>query len=108
MKKFTFGKKESTGGNGKKMLISAFSPFQTMYSKICFTLKWLKYKILDMAKLKAFADDIEHITQVMIFIFDMVENIVGKGETAVYQHFFPFLQCFQKAFLSRSVKVGIV
>ena len=24
-----------------------------------------------------------------------VENIVGKGENAVYQHFLLFLQCFQ-------------
>ena len=31
----------------------------------------------------------------MIFIFDRVENIVGKGENAGYQHFLLFPQCFQ-------------
>ena len=35
-----------------------------------------------------------------------VENIVGKGENAGYQHFLPFQQCFQKASLSRSFEVG--
>ena len=27
---------------------------------------------------------------------DRVKNIVGKGEIAHYEHFFFFLQCFQK------------
>ena len=40
----------------------------------------------------------------MIFVFDRVENIVGKGENAGYQHFLLFPQCFQKAFLLRVVK----
>ena len=31
----------------------------------------------------------------MISVFDMVENIVGKGENAGYQHFLLFTQCFQ-------------
>ena len=37
-----------------------------------------------------------------------VENIVGKGENAGYQHFLLFPQCFGKASFSRSLKVGIV
>ena len=44
----------------------------------------------------------------MIFVFDRVENIVGKGENAGYQHFLLFPQCFQKAFYSGSLQVGIV
>ena len=32
----------------------------------------------------------------MVFICDMVENIVGKGENAGYQHFLLFPQYFQK------------
>ena len=31
-----------------------------------------------------------------MFAFDRVENIVGKGENAAYQHFLLFPQCFQK------------
>ena len=34
----------------------------------------------------------------MIFDFDRVENILGKGENDVYQLFLFFPQCFQKAF----------
>ena len=34
----------------------------------------------------------------MISIFDKVENIVGKGENAGYQHFLLFPQWFQKSF----------
>ena len=43
----------------------------------------------------------------MIFVFDRVENIVGKGENAGYQHFLLFLQCFQKGFYLGSLKVVI-
>ena len=65
-------------------------------------------KIFDLTKVKAFADDIVQVAQVMIFSFDMVENIVGKGENGGYQHFLLFPQCFLKASLSGSLKVGIV
>ena len=30
------------------------------------------------------------------FVSDNVENIVGKGENAGYQHFLLFPQCFKK------------
>ena len=33
----------------------------------------------------------------IISVVDRVENIVGKGENAGYQHFLLFLQCFEKA-----------
>ena len=41
--------------------------------------------------------------------FDLgkVENIVGKGENAGYQHFILFPQCFRKVTFSGSLKVGI-
>ena len=54
-----------------------------------------KDKIWDWSKLKVFA-------------VGMVENIVGKGENAGYQHFLLFPQCFQKATFSGLLKVGIV
>ena len=65
-------------------------------------------KILTCYKLKAFADDKVTVAKLMIFVFDRVENIAGKGENAGYQHFLLFLQCFQKALSSGSLKVGIV
>ena len=44
-------------------------------------------KILDMSKLKVFADDKINVTQKLKLAFGRVENIVGKGENAGYQHF---------------------
>ena len=37
-----------------------------------------------------------NISQIMIFIYDRVENIVGIGENADIQHFLLIQQCFQK------------
>ena len=65
-------------------------------------------KILDWYKLKAFADDKVVVTEKLKFVFGRVENIVGKGENAGYQHFLLFLQYFQKACLSRSLKIVTV
>ena len=39
---------------------------------------------------------------------EWVENIVGKGQNAGYQHFLLFPQHFQKAPYSGSLKVWIV
>ena len=32
----------------------------------------------------------------MISVFDRIENFVGRGENAGYQHFLLFPQCFQR------------
>ena len=44
----------------------------------------------------------------MIFVFDRVENIVGKGENAGYQHFLLFPQCFENTSLQDTSKGVIV
>ena len=49
-----------------------------------------------MTKLKAFADDKLNVAKKMIYRFNWVENIVGKGEIARYEQFLLFPQCFQK------------
>ena len=64
--------------------------------------------ILDRTKLKAFADDKLNVAVLMIFLFDRVENTVGKGENAGFQHFLLFPQCFRKLCFIGSLKVGIV
>ena len=51
-------------------------------------------KILDWSKLKAFADDLINLNQKLKFDMGRVENIVGKGENASWQHFFPFPTMF--------------
>ena len=53
-------------------------------------------KTLDSSKFKAFADDKIMVDQKLRFVLGKVENIVGKGEHAGYQHFLLFPQCFQK------------
>ena len=44
----------------------------------------------------------------MKFDLGRVENIVGKGENAGYQHFLVFPQCFKRPFFPMSLKVGNV
>ena len=56
--------------------------------------------------LKGFADDKTDIAQITVLDLDEIQNIVGKGENADYQHFLSFLQCFQMP--SSSVKVVII
>ena len=45
-----------------------------------------------------------NVTKTAKFVFDRIENNVGKGENADYQHFLLFLQCFQKLSFFRVVK----
>ena len=42
----------------------------------------------------SFADNKTNIAEMMISLYDRIENIVGTGENAGYQHFLPFPQCF--------------
>ena len=57
---------------------------------------------------KHFADNKIDVGKKLVFVLGRLENIVGKGENAGYQHFLLFPQCFQKASFSRSLKVEIV
>ena len=57
-------------------------------------------KISDQSKLKAVADDKINIITKQKFTSGRIENIVGNGENAGYQHFLLFPQCFQKASIS--------
>ena len=57
-------------------------------------------KILDLFRFRAFADDQINETQDMKFAFARIENIVGKGENAGYQHFLLF-RIFFKMILYR-------
>ena len=65
-------------------------------------------KISDWSKLKTFADDKTDLTEKLKFVLGRVENIVGKGENAGYQHFLLFPRCFQRTTFSGLLKVTIV
>ena len=60
-----------------------------------------------VTKLKAFADNKFDVAKMLIFLFDRVGNIVGKGENADYQRFLLFLQCFTKSSSSGCPKLGL-
>ena len=64
-------------------------------------------KFSHWSKLKAFADKILNVAENLKFVLQRVENIVGKGENAGYQHFLLF-QCFQTPSFSGSLKVRVV
>ena len=65
-------------------------------------------KSLDLSEFTAFAGDKFNVTKIVISVFDRVENIVGKGDNAGYQHCLLFPQCFQKASSPVSVIPEIV
>ena len=65
-------------------------------------------KILDWSKLKAFAGNKINVAKMTISLSDRVENIVGNGENAGFQHFLLLPLCFQKPSFSGLLKVGIV
>ena len=44
----------------------------------------------------------------IISVFDIVENIVEKGENVGYQHFLLFSQCFEKVSFPHTSKGVIV
>ena len=89
-------REEKPWEKGKKSWLPAFSAFPSLFSKFS-SLSFLnKQQNLAMTKLKAFADDKFSVAYMMISVFDRVENILGKGENAGYQHFLLFPKCFQK------------
>ena len=55
-------------------------------------------KTFALTRLEVFADDKLQIVEIMISVFDRVENM-GKGENAGYQYFLLFPQCFPKLYL---------
>ena len=64
-------------------------------------------KILGWSELKALADEALNETEKLKFDVGRVENIVGNGENAGYQHFLLFPQCFQKVSFTVSFKVQV-
>ena len=65
-------------------------------------------KLYALSRFKAFANDKSNVAIMMISVSYKVENSVGNGENAGYQHFLLFPQCFQEASPLGSLKVGIV
>ena len=47
-------------------------------------------KIIDQSILKVFSDNKVNVTEKFQVVLERVENILGKGENAGYQHFLLF------------------
>ena len=58
-------------------------------------------KILAQSRLKAYADDKLNVTQNIKFIFETIENIVGKEGINSYQHFSFSNNILKRPFLQR-------
>ena len=61
-------------------------------------------KFLDWSNLKELADDNINMIINLKFVLGRVENTVGKGENAGYQHFLLFPTMFSKGFYLRVLK----
>ena len=85
--------------NRKSSLLSKIQPSASLYKNF----KQKRYlicinplpnnTILPLTKLKAFADNNFYFAKMVQFFFERIENIIGKGKNAVYQHF-PFVQSY--------------
>ena len=65
-------------------------------------------RFLGCFKFKAFADIKINVTEKLKYVFGRVENTMGNGENAGYQHFLLLSQYFQNVSFSGSLKVGAV
>ena len=63
--------------------------------------------MLDLSKLETFADDKLKVAKITKLLLGTMENNVGKGENAAYQHVLLFPQCFQKPSSAGSLKSGL-
>ena len=64
--------------------------------------------MLHFSNLKAHADDKINATQNMSFVWERIENILGKGENAGCQHFLLFQNVFKILFPRGSLKLRTV
>ena len=55
--------------------------------------------MMDLAKLKAFADNILSVVKMMISVCDQVDNIVGKRKNAGYQQLVTSIFSFSLTYL---------
>ena len=119
---------ENTVGKGEIACYKQFLLFPQCFQKVCFpgaskgviVWEWVNCnycmvfnplpndKSLDVTKVKAFADNKLRVAKMTISLFDRIENTVGKGENAGYQHFLLFPQCFPKSSSLGLLKVRIV
>ena len=67
-------------------------------------IKLPKDTILGMSKFKANADDKFGLAEIIRFVFERVENIVGKRRKCWLPAFSPFPTMFSKGFLPRAIK----
>ena len=107
---------ENTVSKGEIALYEQFLLFPQCFQKACFpgaskgviVWEWVNPlpddKILGLPKFKALADDKSNVTQNIKVVFHRIENIMGKGENAGYQHLPFFSTMFSKGFFLQCFK----
>ena len=83
-------------GKRRKCWLPACSPFPIIFSKGSIFKPLPKQTILDSSKLKEVTDNNFKVDENGRKLSKRVENTVGKGEIARYEHFLLFPLCFQK------------
>ena len=94
----------------KLLILSSFIFFHNVFYAVSILKSFNSLpndKILDLTKLKAFADNKLYDTKMMISLFDRVEKTEGKGKNAGYQHFLLSPKCFPKPFFRVVKKSGL-
>ena len=97
--KFVLGRIENIVGKGENAGYQHFLLFPQCFQTRSFPEQYRRQSNID---------DKIIVTQRLKFVLGRIENIVGKGENAGYQHFLLFPQCFQKRSFPGVFKVGIV
>ena len=97
---FFFFRKGQNAGYKRFLLFPKCFQTDSFTSSLNLKLHFLpNAKMLDWSKLRVFTDDKINVTEKLKMVLGRIENIVGKGENAGYQHFLLFPRCFQKVFL---------
>ena len=65
-----------------------------------------KYEI--KTNIKAFTEEKLNLARMRVSLFEQIENSVGKGGNAGYQHFLLLSQCIEKSNLQVLLKTGFV
>ena len=91
------------GRKGKNVTVNSFLQYLNS-----FFISLSNNNILDVTKLKSFADNKLKMVERKEYVLDRGEKIVGNWRKCWSPAFSPFLQCFHKATFLGSLKRGIV
>ena len=114
MKIFVFDRVENIVGKGENAGHRHFLLFPQYFREafypgaLQFGTVWFKRQNFRFVQIESMYRQKIKVLKMKIFVFDRVENTVGKGENAGHQHFLLFPQYFREAIYPGALKVGTV